>query len=76
MRWSVGVRLLVLENAIKIFFTLFSQTLCVAKTAKIPRLQAENCLFFNDMQFYFNCLKNMLLKIGFLNTICLSLYMF
>lgn len=45
MRWSVGVRLLVLENAIKIFFTLFSQTLCVAKTAKIPRLQAENYLY-------------------------------
>lgn len=46
MRWSVGVRLLVLKMRIKIFFTLFSQTLCVAKTAKIPRLQAENYLVF------------------------------
>lgn len=39
-------RLLVLKMRIKIFFTLFSQTLCVAKTAKIPRLQAENYLVF------------------------------
>lgn len=73
MRWSVGVRLLVLENANKDFL---HKHCVLQKTAKIPRLQAENCLFFNDMQFYFNCLKNILLQLSILNTICLSLYMF
>lgn len=57
MRWSVGVRLLVLENANKDFLYFIFTNIVLQKTAKIPRLQAENCLFFNDMQFYFNCLK-------------------